>query len=54
MATFKAGPKKKKITIYMEPWLYVDFCKKILDEKGDLALSEKVSELVKEYMAKPS
>lgn len=42
--------EKKKISVYLEPKVYVDFAKKVLDEKGKLALSETVEELIREYL----
>jgi hypothetical protein len=47
-------PKKgqKKITVVMPEDLYVEFSKKVLDEKKKLAISEKIVELVQGYLKK--
>jgi len=43
---------KKRISVVMEEELYKTFAKRVIDEKGKLAISEKVEELVREYVKK--
>jgi hypothetical protein len=53
-STHGSLPKKgqKKITVVMPEDLYVEFSKKVLDEKKKLAISEKIVELVQAYLRK--
>jgi len=43
---------KKRISVYLDAKVYLEFAKRVLDEKGKLALSEKVEELIREYLRK--
>ena len=47
----KSRPKKKKVTFYTDPELYLKFELKVLEEKRSMkAISEKITELIRAYM----
>jgi metal-responsive CopG/Arc/MetJ family transcriptional regulator len=45
-------PKKgqKKVTVQLPEDLYVEFSKRVIEEKKKLALSEKIVELIEDYL----
>ena len=45
-----ASSKKNRITVYIDPRLYIKFGQRVLEEKGKLPLSEKIVELNQEYL----
>jgi len=43
---------RKRISVVLDEELYKALAKKLIDEKGKLALSEKIEELIREYLRK--